>query len=156
MTVNDFAPLFRSTVGFDRLLNMAESAMQANQAGYPPYDIERIGEDRYAVTLAVAGFSRDELDIEAHGGVLTVTGRKPEQADEGRRMLHRGIATRAFQRRFQLADHVKVTGARLDNGLLTIDLHREVPEAAKPRRIAIARGAEDVAPAAEAPRQAAE
>lgn len=134
----DFSPLYRSTVGFDRLANILDQVMTADpsQNTYPPYNIEKTGEDAYRITIAVAGFSDDELSIESREGALVVSGRKAEQ-DEGRAFLHRGIATRAFERRFQLADHVRVTGAMTQNGLLHIDLVREVPEALKPRRIEI-------------------
>lgn len=136
----DFTPLYRSTVGFDRLANILDQVMTADpsQNTYPPYNIEKTGEDAYRITIAVAGFSDDELNIEAREGTLFVSGRKAE-SDEGRAFLHRGIATRAFERRFQLADHVRVTGAVTENGLLHIDLVREVPEALKPRRIEIGR-----------------
>jgi molecular chaperone IbpA len=136
----DFSPLYRSTVGFDRLANILDQVMTADpsQNTYPPYNIEKTGEDAYRITIAVAGFSDDELSIESREGALIVSGRKAEQ-DEGRAFLHRGIATRAFERRFQLADHVRVTGAVTQNGLLHIDLVREVPEALKPRRIEIGR-----------------
>jgi molecular chaperone IbpA len=136
----DFSPLYRSTVGFDRLANILDQAMTADpsQNAYPPYNIEKTGDDAYRITIAVAGFSDDELSIEAREGVLIVSGRKAE-TDEGRSFLHRGIASRAFERRFQLADHVRATGAVTENGLLHVDLVREVPEALKPRRIEIAR-----------------
>jgi molecular chaperone IbpA len=138
MTTFDFSPLFRSTVGFDRLMNMLESAGQWSEAGngYPPYNIERTGEDRYRVTLAVAGFSDDELAIEVRENSLLVEGRKKD-VETAQSFLYRGIAGRSFKRQFQLADHVKVSGAQLHNGLLVIDLLREVPEAMKPRRIEI-------------------
>ena len=138
MTTFDFSPLFRSTVGFDRLMNMLESAGQWSEAGngYPPYNIERTGEDRYRVTLAVAGFGEDELAIEVRENALLVEGRKKD-VDTGQSFLYRGIAGRSFKRQFQLADHVKVSGAQLHNGLLVIDLVRELPEAMKPRRIEI-------------------
>ena len=137
----DFSPLYRSTVGFDRLANILDQAMTAepSQNTYPPYNIEKTGEDAYRITVAVAGFADDELTIEAREGVLIVSGRKVEQQDESRAFLHRGIATRAFERRFQLADHVRATGAATENGLLHVDLVREVPEALKPRRIEIGR-----------------
>jgi len=131
----DFSPYRRSTVGFDRLFDMLESATRSETDGYPPFDIEQKAEDRYRITLAVAGFRPEEIDIMAHSNQLTVSGRK-EDADAGR-YLHRGIATRAFERNFQLADFVIVEDARFDNGLLQIDLKREVPDAMKPRRIEI-------------------
>lgn len=146
MRTYDFSPLYRSTVGFDRIASMLDSVLTAetgNQA-YPPYNIEKTGEDSYRITLAVAGFSEDELHIEAKEGQLVVSGKKAAEKDE-HTYLHRGIATRAFERRFQLADHVRADAAKSANGLLHIDLVREVPEALKPRKIAIA-----TAPALEA------
>jgi len=136
----DFTPLYRSTVGFDRLANVLDQVMSTDvgQNTYPPYNIEKTGEDAYRISIAVAGFSEDELNIETREGQLVVTGRKAE-SDDKVNYLHRGIATRAFERRFQLADHVRVTEAVTENGLLHIDLVREVPEALKPRRIEIAR-----------------
>lgn len=138
MTTYDFSPLFRSTVGFDRLARMVQSAMESDQGGasYPPYNIERRGDDAYRITLAVAGFAEADLDIEARENVLTVTGRKTEN-EAPANYLYRGIAGRDFQRKFQLADHVKVQKATLDSGLLNIDLVREVPETLKPRKIEI-------------------
>lgn len=137
MRTFDLSPLFRTTVGFDRLNQMLDSATRLEEApSYPPYNIERLDEDSYRVSMAVAGFSPDDLDVTAHDGVLLVTGRIDEK-DDSRKYLHRGIASRAFERRFQLADHIKVAGADLLNGLLHIDLVREVPEALKPRKIAI-------------------
>ena len=140
----DLSPLYRSTVGFDRIANLLEQVSVAEgQASYPPYNIEKTGENAYRITIAVAGFSEAELNVEAREGQLIVTGRKAETEDEAKRnYLHRGIATRAFERRFQLADHVRAPDAVTENGLLHIDLVREVPEALKPRRIEIAtRGA---------------
>ena len=136
----DFSPLFRSTIGFDRLTNLLDSAMSVDEApSYPPYNIEKTGENAYRITMAVAGFGEDDLSITAQDNVLAVSGRaKP--ATEKTSYLYRGIAGRAFDRRFQLADFVKVTGARLENGLLHIDLAREVPEEMRPRRITIDRG----------------
>ena len=136
----DFSPLYRSTVGFDRLFTMLDSSRQPDGGQtYPPYNIERTGEDAYRISMAVAGFSEDEISIEAHRNVLTVKGeRKEEGTDEGTEVLYRGIAARAFERRFQLADHVEVTGAALKNGLLHVDLKRNIPEEMKPRKIAIA------------------
>ena len=141
MRTFDLAPLYRSTVGFDRLANILDQVMSADvsQNAYPPYNIEKTGENAYRITLAVAGFSDDELNIEAREGQLVVTGRKAE-AEEKATVLHRGIATRAFERRFQLADHVRAVEAVTENGLLHIDLVREVPEALKPRKIEISRG----------------
>jgi len=135
----DFSPLYRSTVGFDRLFTMLDSLAQPDQGQtYPPYNIERTGENTYRITMAVAGFDEKELSLEAHAHVLTVKGEKSEEAGEGSEYLYRGIAKRAFERRFQLADHVEVAAASLKNGLLHIDLLRNIPEAMKPRKIAIA------------------
>lgn len=135
----DFSPLYRSTVGFDRLFGMLDSLGQPESGQtYPPYNIERTGEDSYRISMAVAGFSEDDIAIEAHRNVLTVKGeRKDEPSGEGTELLYRGIASRAFERRFQLADHVDVLGAALKNGLLHIDLKRNIPEELKPRKIAI-------------------
>ncbi len=135
----DFSPLYRSTVGFDRLLTMLDSLAQPEQTqSYPPYNIERTGETTYRITMAVAGFEEAEISIEAREHALTVKGEKADEQDvDGAEFLYRGIAKRAFERRFQLAEHVEVTGASLRNGLLHIDLTREIPEAMKPRRIAI-------------------
>ena len=134
----DFTPYRRSTVGFDRLFDLLETSARTAQAdNYPPFDIERSGEDSYRITLAVAGFKPDEIDMVAQANMLTVTGKKADADGDTRQFVHRGIATRAFERRFELADYVQVTGAALDNGLLTIDLQREVPEAMRPRKIAI-------------------
>ena len=135
----DLAPLYRSTVGFDRLANILEQVTSADvsQTTYPPYNIEKTGENAYRISIAVAGFAENELGIEARDGQLIVTGRKAEAEDKAN-FLHRGIATRAFERRFQLADHVRAQDAVTENGLLHIDLVREVPEALKPRRIEIA------------------
>ncbi len=134
----DFSPLFRSTVGFDRLMSLLESAARVDEAtlSYPPCNIERIGDDAYRVSLAVAGFGLDDLQIETRENSLIVTG-KQEAAKGEHRYLHQGIAGRPFKRSFQLADHMKVTGAWLENGLLNIDIVREVPEEMKPRRIEI-------------------
>jgi molecular chaperone IbpA len=135
----DFSPLYRSTVGFDRLFTMLDSLGQPEGGqSYPPYNIERTGEDAYRISMAVAGFSENEISIEAHRNVLTVKGeRKEENNGEGSELLYRGIASRAFERRFQLADHVDVIGAALKNGLLHIDLKRNIPEELKPRKIEI-------------------
>ena len=141
----DFSPLYRSTVGFDRLFSMLDSLGQPEQAqAYPPYNIERTGENAYRITMAVAGFDENEISIESRANVLTVKAEKAEdtKASEGD-FLYRGIATRAFERRFQLADHVEVQNASLKNGLLHIDLLRNIPEAMKPRRIAIATDVSD-------------
>ena len=139
----DFAPLYRSTVGFDRLFSLLDTlgTPDNGQTTYPPYNIERTGEDAYRISMAVAGFSDSEISIEAHRNVLTVKGeRTDENKEDGNEVLYRGIAARAFERRFQLADHVEVNGATLKNGLLHIDLKRNVPEELKPRKIAIANG----------------
>ncbi|MCU0895298.1 MAG: Hsp20 family protein [Rhodospirillales bacterium] len=143
MTTFDFSPLFRSTVGFDRLMRLMESSTQMAETanGYPPYNIEKTGEDQYRITVAVAGFGPDDLNVESHENALVVEGRKKEGEGEAR-YLYRGIAGRSFKRQFQVADHVKVVGASLNNGLLVIDLVREIPEAMKPRRIPIAAGAQ--------------
>jgi molecular chaperone IbpA len=135
----DFSPLFRSTIGFDRLARLVDTATRVDSTAlsYPPYNIEKTGEDSYRLTMAVAGFSQDELDITVHENTLIVTGKSEKEVENGR-YLHQGIARRAFERRFSLADHLKVTGASIDNGLLHVDLVREVPEAMKPRQIKIA------------------
>ncbi len=135
----DFTPYRRSTVGFDRLFDLLEtSARSGVTENYPPFDIERVGEDAYRITLAVAGFKTDEIDVTSQPNMLVVTGKKAEAENaEARQFVHRGIATRAFERRFELADYVVVSGADLDAGLLTIELKREVPDAVKPRKIAI-------------------
>jgi len=136
----DFSPLYRSTVGFDRLFDMLDQTAQVEpMTNWPPYNIEKAGEDQYVITMAIAGFSPDEVEIMQKESLLTVTGQK-KVMDENKQYLHRGIATRAFKQTFNLADHVKVTGASLENGLLTVDLKREVPEALKPRRIEINSG----------------
>jgi len=134
----DFSPLFRSTIGFDRLMRLADAAtrLDGGASVYPPYNIESTGENAYRLTMAVAGFSADDLDITVKENALLVTG-KSKKDEETTEYLHRGIARRAFERRFQLADHIKVVGASLDNGLLHVDLAREIPEAMKPRKIAI-------------------
>lgn len=140
----DLTPLYRSTVGFDRLASMLDNLTAHDAApAYPPYNIEKTGADAYRITLAVAGFAPEELSIESRDGQLVITGRKTPAEDEpGRAYLHRGIAERAFERRFQLADHVRPTGASVENGLLHVELVREVPEALKPRRIEIRGGAQ--------------
>lgn len=138
----DLSPLFRSSVGFDHLASMLDSASRVEQPAYPPYNIERVGEDKYRITMAVAGFDSSELDIESERNTLKVSGVKAE-ADKTRQYLHQGIAARNFERKFQLADHVKVVGANLENGLLHIDLQREIPEAMKPRKIEIAGAASE-------------
>ncbi len=138
MTTIDFTPLFRSAIGFDRLASALESAYRSEAGGYPPYNIEMIGQDKYRISMAVAGFSRDELDIMVKESILTVSGsRKEDGNDKERRFLYRGIATRNFERQFQLADYVNVVDARLEDGLLHVELVREIPEAMKPRQIEI-------------------
>jgi len=134
----DFSPYRRSTVGFDRLFDFLESASRAEQDNYPPFDIEKLGDDSYRITLAVAGFKRDEIEIVAHQNMLTISGRRGDDRGKDGNFLHMGIATRAFERKFELADFVRVTGADLADGLLRIELAREVPEAMKPRKIDIA------------------
>jgi len=143
MRTYDFTPLYRSAVGFDRLANLLESAARTSQEnGWPPYNIETTGENAYRIEIAVAGFKPDELTLEVKENLLTVTGRKTanDDAGAGRTYLHRGLAERDFERRFQLADYVVVKGADLVNGLLSIELNRELPEALKPRRIEIGGG----------------
>ena len=135
MRTYDFSPLWRSTIGFDRLFDLAEIAQRAGEDNYPPYNIERLSDDRYQITLAVAGFSSNEISVTAEYNVVTIEGSKPEKA-EGE-YLYRGISARPFKRQFELADYVHVKSAAFDNGLLKIELVREVPEAMKPRRIAI-------------------
>ena len=140
----DFSPLFRSTVGFDRMFDLLRHSARGGpdeHHNYPPYDIERTGEDSYRVTLAVAGFRPEELTVTARQNLLLVTGdRRGNGGEQQRQVLYRGIAGRSFERRFELADHVKVVGANLADGLLTVELQREVPEAMRPRRIEIAVG----------------
>ena len=138
MTTIDLTPLYRSSIGFDRMGSLLDHALrsQKDSAGFPPYDIESTGEDRYAITLAVAGFEEKELDIQVEKGVLRVRGKKADDSEE-RSYLYRGIANRSFERKFNLADHIEVTGADLKNGLLTISLVKEIPEAMKPRSISI-------------------
>ena len=140
MRTFDFTPLYRATVGFDRMANLMDRAMTADTAStYPPYNIEKLGENAYRISIAVAGFSAEELNIEARENQLVVTARKAE-SDAQPTYLHRGIATRAFEKSFQLADHVRVSGASHADGMLHIELERQVPEALKPRRIEIATG----------------
>lgn len=136
----DLAPLYRATVGFDQIADMMDRILTDTQSApsYPPYNIEKTGDDAWRISIAVAGFAEEELSVELREGALIVSARKGAE-DDGRTYLHRGIANRAFERRFTLADHVRVTGASHVNGMLHIDLAREVPEALKPRRIAIAR-----------------
>jgi molecular chaperone IbpA len=141
-TAFDLSPLYRSMIGVDRMASLIDTAMRSGgDSNYPPYDIEKVGEDAYRITLAAAGFSADELELTAQPNLLIVAGRKPEgEAEEGRTYLHRGIAGRSFERRFELADYVVVRSADYANGVLTIELAREVPEALKPRRIDIVTG----------------
>ena len=134
----DFSPLFRSTIGFDRLMRLADAATRVD-ASYPPYNIETTGENAYRLTMAVAGFAPQDIEVTVKENALLVDA-KSGKDEEGKQYLHRGIARRAFERRFQLADHIKVVGASLDNGLLHVDLVREIPEAMKPRKIEIATG----------------
>ena len=136
----DFAPLYRATVGFDQIADLMDRVLtnDVSQSTYPPYNIEKTADDAYRISIAVAGFSEDDLTVEVKDGALHVSANKVDE-DENRTYLHRGIATRAFQRRFHLADHVRVVGASHENGMLHIDLQREIPEALKPRRIAIAK-----------------
>ena len=142
MSTIDLTPLYRTMVGFDRMANLIDSASRLDGAqGYPPYNIERVADDAFAIEIAVAGFAEDELDIETNENLLTVAGKKSGSDNgEERQYLHRGIAERSFERRFHLADHVQVREAGLENGLLRIQLEREIPEALKPRRIEIANG----------------
>ena len=141
----DFAPLNRATIGFDQIADLMDRAMSndVGQPSYPPYNIEKTADDSYRISIAVAGFSDEDLTVEVKENALVVSARKADE-DEARSFLHRGIATRAFERRFTLADHVRVTGASHADGMLHIDLHREVPEALKPRRIEIAKASPKV------------
>ena len=142
MTTFDFSPLYRTSVGFDRLASLMSSATRQDQGNsYPPYNIRTTSEDNYQITMAVAGFSEDDIDITTEHNRLVVIGSRKDEAEEQGEYLHRGIATRSFERRFNLADHVKVIGANLENGLLHIDLERELPEAMKPRTIKIGKSA---------------
>jgi molecular chaperone IbpA len=137
----DFTPYRRSTVGFDRLFDFLENASRAEPDNYPPFDIEKLSDDSYRITLAVAGFRQNELDITARQNMLVVTGRKEDARNKDGNFLHMGIATRAFERRFELADFVRVEAADLRDGLLSIELVREIPDAMKPRKVAINGGA---------------
>lgn len=138
----DLAPLYRNTVGFDRLFSLLDNLNGVEAApSYPPYNIERTGENAYRISIAVAGFTEADLAIEARENALSVKGEKKPDADRKAEVLHQGIAARSFERRFQLADYVQVTGASLENGLLHVDLVREIPEAKKPRQITIGSGA---------------
>ena len=142
MTAFDFSPLFRSTIGFDRLTRLADAAARGDGAAtYPPYNIEKTGGESYRLSMAVAGFGAADLDIQVQENALLVTGKAKKEEDSAQ-YLHRGIARRAFERRFQLADTIKVVGASLDNGMLHVELVREIPEAMKPRTITITTGAQ--------------
>lgn len=133
----DLNPLYRSAIGFDRLANLVDNALRSEaQPSYPPYNVERLDENNYQITMAVAGFSRAEIDVEVENDTLKIVGRK-QKIESSKTYLHRGIGTRDFEHRFQLAEHVKVVSASLDNGLLNISLAREIPETMKPRKIAI-------------------
>jgi len=137
-TAFDFSPLYRNTVGFDRIAHLLDAANQSasNSNNYPPYDIEVTGENQYTITIAVAGFAENEIDIQSENGVLHIRGKK--EKDEGKKQfLYQGIAYRSFERKFQLADYVKVTGAQLEHGLLQVQLLKEIPEAMKPKKISI-------------------
>ncbi|MBP7547004.1 MAG: Hsp20 family protein [Corallincola sp.] len=138
MRTFDFSPLYRSAIGIDRFANLLDEALRMDsQPSYPPYNIELTGDNQYRITMAVAGFADGELEIEVKGDTLLVTGRKEKEPADERKYLYQGIAARNFERRFQLADHVKVTAAHLEHGLLHVDLVREIPEEKKPRKIAI-------------------
>ena len=141
MRTYDLSPLFRSSVGFDRMTRLLESALKVDDAAlsYPPYNIEKLSDDAYRISMAVAGFGPEDLDITSQENLLVITGKAKKDAENGQ-YLYRGIAGRAFERRFQLADHIKVTGASLVNGLLHVELVREIPETMKPRTIAITAG----------------
>jgi len=144
MPTYDFSPLYRSAIGFDRFAQLVDEALRSESApSYPPYNIELVAEDKYRITMAVAGFDRSELDLEVEHDTLKVIGRKLKE-EARKTFLHRGIAARDFEHRFQLADHVKVIGANLENGLLNIELVREVPEAMRPRKISIGGGDESM------------
>ena len=153
MRTFDFSPLYRSTVGFEHIADMLDRASRVEPTtGWPPYNIEKTGEDQYRIIMAVAGFSPDEVELTQQESALLVSGEKRSEP-EGMQVLHRGIATRSFKQTFNLADHVKVTGASLENGLLTIELRREVPEALKPRRIEISSGAGQKTVSQDSPKQ---
>ncbi len=139
MRTLDLTPLMRATIGFDRMMNMLDAATRLDEGAlsYPPYNIEKAGEDAYRIVMAVAGFGEDDLDVTVKENSLVITGQKAKAENGEAKHLYRGIATRAFERRFDLAEHIRVTGARLENGLLHIELVRELPEAMKPRSIAI-------------------
>ncbi len=137
MNTFDLTPLYRTAIGFDRLADMLSNAARVDGNGYPPYNIESRGEDQYRITMAVAGFSQDEIEIVSEQNTLTISGRKSDDDKQDGEFLYRGIANRSFERRFQLADHVRVDSAAMENGLLHIELQRELPERMKPRRISI-------------------
>lgn len=137
MRAVDFAPLLRSSIGFENLNRLVDFATRGEAEAYPPYNIEKLGDGTYRISMAVAGFARDELDLTVQENMLVIVGRTDQGEAAEREFIHRGIAKRAFERRFQLADTIKVTGASFDNGLLNVDLVREIPEHKKPRRIAI-------------------
>ena len=139
MRALDFSPLYRATVGFDRLFNALDAAQRSDESAYayPPYNIEKTGDDTYRISMAVAGFTEDELDVTVKEGTLTISGKKEKTEGDEPKYLHRGVAFRSFERRFDLADHIQVSGAALENGLLHVELVREVPEAAKPKSIKI-------------------
>jgi len=145
MRTLDFSPLFRHSVGFDRMQNLLDSAEQRETStnSYPPYNIEQFDDDNYRITMAVAGFSEADLDLTVTENSLVVTGKLSDETPENAKYLHHGIAGRAFERRFQLADHIKIKGAELVNGMLSIDLEREIPEEKKPRKIAVSTKALD-------------
>jgi molecular chaperone IbpA len=152
MRTFDLSPLFRASVGFDNLARVFDTATRLDEShfAYPPYNIVKAGEDAYRITFAVAGFGEDDLDVLVENNTLTVRGKSGQDSTEGS-YLHRGIAGRSFERKFELADHIQVTGARMENGLLHIDMKREIPEALKPRKVAIgggAKGAKTIAHAA--------
>ena len=137
MRTFDFTPLYRSTVGFDRLFDMLDTSVRSD---WPPYDIEKIGDDQYRISMAVAGFSPSEIEITQEGSALTIVGRKDAPQDENKQFLHRGVASRSFKQIFNLADHVIVSGAQIENGMLAVLLVHEIPEKLKPRRIAVQDG----------------
>ncbi|MBK1723447.1 Hsp20 family protein [Thiocystis violacea] len=141
MTNIDFSPLLRSMIGFDRMTAALENASRAESGGYPPYNIEANGENDYRITMAVAGFAEKDLSLEVKENILTISGGRPESDDHPRKYLYRGIANRSFERKFQLADYVRVVEAQLEHGLLHVDLRREIPDAMKPRKIQIRGGA---------------
>ena len=148
----DFTPYRRSTIGFDRLFEFLENANREQADNYPPYDIEKLSDDQYRITLAVAGFSPNDIDITARQNLLTITGRKAENRNRDGNFVHVGIATRAFERRFELADFVRVEAADMKDGLLSIELVREIPDAMKPRKVEINGGAGRTIEAESAPR----